>query len=227
MVFFFPRLMHANSLQSCPTLCDPMNCSPPGPSSLLSRWDSPGKNTGVGCHALLQGIFLTQRSNWCLICLLHWQVGYLPLAPPGEPRALGSTLKFVFILVDLRGSHMVSSSQSPLCSPEPCRPVLLKGISCLSLPRHMSFLLWLQHILYQLVTGVRVSSVLVVLDLAHREAFRSLQMVMEMWPRGLTWLESKAAPRNPWLPQKDSKYLTELGKKGQRQWHSGIPLCSL
>ena len=43
--------------QSCPTLCDPMDCSPPG-SSVYG--DSPGKNTGVGCHALLQGIFPTQ-----------------------------------------------------------------------------------------------------------------------------------------------------------------------
>ena len=40
----------AKSLQSCPTLCDPIDGSPPG-----SRpWDSPGKNTGVGCHFLLQ-----------------------------------------------------------------------------------------------------------------------------------------------------------------------------
>ena len=46
--------------QSCPTLCDPMACSPPGSSV---HGDSPGKNTGVGCHALLQGIFLTQGSN--------------------------------------------------------------------------------------------------------------------------------------------------------------------
>ena len=36
--------------QSCLTLCDPMNCSPPG---LSVHGDSPGKNTGVGCHALL------------------------------------------------------------------------------------------------------------------------------------------------------------------------------
>ena len=43
-----------------PTLCHPMDCSPPG-SSVLG--DSPGKNTGVGCHALLQGIFPTQGSN--------------------------------------------------------------------------------------------------------------------------------------------------------------------
>ena len=38
---------------------------------------SPGKNTGVGCHALLQGIFLTQGLN--LLCLLHWQVDSLLL----------------------------------------------------------------------------------------------------------------------------------------------------
>ena len=40
--------------QSCPTLCNPMDCSPPGCSV---HGDSPSKNTGVGCHALLQGIF--------------------------------------------------------------------------------------------------------------------------------------------------------------------------
>ena len=39
-----------------------------------------------GCHALLQGIFLTQGSNLSLFCILHWQVGSLPLAPPGMPR---------------------------------------------------------------------------------------------------------------------------------------------
>ena len=55
---------------------------------LLSPWDSPGKNTGVGCHALLQGIFLTQESNLNLLHLLHWQAGSLPLVPPGNPRLL-------------------------------------------------------------------------------------------------------------------------------------------
>ena len=52
---------------------DPMDCvahqAPP--------WDFPGKNTGVGCQFLLQGIFLTQRSN---LCLLHWQADSLPLS---------------------------------------------------------------------------------------------------------------------------------------------------
>ena len=46
--------------QSCLTLCDPTDCSPSGP---LCQWASSGKNTGVGCHALLQGIFPTQGSN--------------------------------------------------------------------------------------------------------------------------------------------------------------------
>ena len=47
--------------------------------------DPPGKNTDVGCHALLQGIFLTQGSNPHLLSLLHWQVSSLPLMPLGKP----------------------------------------------------------------------------------------------------------------------------------------------
>ena len=46
--------------------------------------DSLGKNTGVGCHALFQGIFLTQGWNLGLFCLQLWQVGSSPLAPPRE-----------------------------------------------------------------------------------------------------------------------------------------------
>ena len=49
-------------------------------------WGFPGKKTGVGCHALLQGIFPTQRWNPPLLCLLHAQVG--SLAPPGKPQQL-------------------------------------------------------------------------------------------------------------------------------------------
>ena len=68
------------SLESCLILCDPMDCSPPGSSI---HGDSLGKNTGVGCHALLQGGgSSTQGSN---LCLLHWEAGSLPLAPPGKP----------------------------------------------------------------------------------------------------------------------------------------------
>ena len=52
------------------------------PARLLCPWSSPGKNTGVGSHSLLQGIFPTQGSN---PGLLHWQVGSLPFEPPGKP----------------------------------------------------------------------------------------------------------------------------------------------
>ena len=57
-MYFRSTCMHANSksLQSCPTLCDTMNVS-------SVHEDSPGKNAGVGCHFLIQGIFLTQRSD--------------------------------------------------------------------------------------------------------------------------------------------------------------------
>ena len=60
--------MLAKSSQSCPTLCYPMNCSPP--RSSVHR-NSPDKNTRVVCHALLQGIFPTQGLNLCLLWFLH------------------------------------------------------------------------------------------------------------------------------------------------------------
>ena len=48
-------------------------------------WDSPGTNTGVGCHFLLQGIFPTQGSNPSLLHLLPWQADSLPLSHPSSP----------------------------------------------------------------------------------------------------------------------------------------------
>ena len=73
----------AKSLQPCPTLCNPVDRSPPGSSV---HGDSPGKNAGMGCRAILPGIFPTQGSNPCLLCLLPWQVGSLPRGPPvGSP----------------------------------------------------------------------------------------------------------------------------------------------
>ena len=72
-------------LLSCSVVSDsgPIGSSPPGFSV---HGDCPGKNTRVGGHALLQGIFLTQGFNPCLSCILHWQEGSLPLTPPGKPH---------------------------------------------------------------------------------------------------------------------------------------------
>ena len=53
---------------------------------LLCPWHSPDKNNGIGCHALLQGISLTQGWNTCLLCLLYWQEDPLSLEPPGKPQ---------------------------------------------------------------------------------------------------------------------------------------------
>ena len=58
----------AKSLQSCPTLCDPMDGSPPGSPR---PWDSPGKNTGVGCHFLLQRIKAKSKSEISCVRLLE------------------------------------------------------------------------------------------------------------------------------------------------------------
>ena len=67
-------------LQSCLTLWHPMNCSLPGSSV---HGDFPGKNTGEGYIALLQGIFLTQRSN---LSLLHYRQTFYTLSYLGSSR---------------------------------------------------------------------------------------------------------------------------------------------
>ena len=71
--------MRAHSLRSCPTFCDDMDYSLPGSSV---HGDSAGKNTGVGCHALLQGIFPIEGSK---LHLLHCRQ-ILSTEPPGKPR---------------------------------------------------------------------------------------------------------------------------------------------
>ena len=55
----------AKSLQSCPILCDPIDGSPP---RHLRPWDSPGKNTGVGCHFLLQCMKVKSESEVSQLC---------------------------------------------------------------------------------------------------------------------------------------------------------------
>ena len=76
-------------LQSCPTLCNTMDCSLPGSSvhgilqaRVLDR------------VALPSGIFLMQGSSPHLLCLLHWQLGSLPLAPPGKPPGKCTAIQF-------------------------------------------------------------------------------------------------------------------------------------
>ena len=57
------------------------------PTRLLGPWDFPGRNTGVDCHFLFQGIFLTPRFNPCPPHLLYWQADSLPLSHLGNPKS--------------------------------------------------------------------------------------------------------------------------------------------
>ena len=85
--------MYAKLLVLCPTLCDPMDLSPPGSSVhgiLQARI-----LTGVGCCFLLQGIFPTQGSYPHVLHLLHWQAGSLPPGPPGDGLVAKSCLTLV------------------------------------------------------------------------------------------------------------------------------------
>ena len=88
--------MHTKLVQSCLTLCHLMDHSPiacQGPLFMgLSR-----QNSGVGCHALLHGIFLTQESNLRLLCLLYWRAGSLPLVLPVKPFNLPSSWYFIMV----------------------------------------------------------------------------------------------------------------------------------
>ena len=91
MSLLLPTRVCAKSLQLCWTLCNPMDgsCLAPRP------WDFSGKNTGVGCHALLQGIFPTQFScntggfftMWAAReAPKHWSVAYPFSRGTSRPR---------------------------------------------------------------------------------------------------------------------------------------------
>ena len=107
-----------------------MDCSPPGSSV---HGDSPGENTGVCCHALLQGIFLTQGSNLYLLCLLHHQAGSLPLVSlgghmKGQDRAFPTSLRPP---APMPHAHMDLSSLPPCFSqPQPFFMAPLRSPAC-------------------------------------------------------------------------------------------------
>ena len=79
--------------QPCPTLCNPTDCSSPG-SPFHGIFSD--KNPEMGCHFLLQRIFLTQGSNSHLFYILHWQLSsffflageFFNTAPPVKPTDL-------------------------------------------------------------------------------------------------------------------------------------------
>ena len=74
--------------QLCPTLCDPIGLQT---TWLLCPWNSPGKNTEVGCHFLLQGILLTQGLNSRLFLAGR----FLTTVPPGKPSSFTRCFKYI------------------------------------------------------------------------------------------------------------------------------------
>ena len=68
----------------------------------------------VGCQALLQGIFPTQWLNPCLLHLLQWQAGSLPLAPPGKPSLLWRTTCIRYFQVSPLSKYLHSPFLSTL-----------------------------------------------------------------------------------------------------------------
>ena len=93
---FSDTVKEVKVIQSCQTLCDPMDCSLPGFSV---HGDSLGKNTGVGCHALFQGIFPPQGSN---PGLLHCRQILYHLSHQGSPLATQTGLFIVDSLFNLK-----------------------------------------------------------------------------------------------------------------------------
>ena len=81
------------------------------PARCLCPQDSPGKNTGVGCHSLLWGTFPTQGSNPDLLCLLHCRQILYPLSHLGSPKQIAN---IIFVLFNLDGNTSSKNNQNIL-----------------------------------------------------------------------------------------------------------------
>ena len=117
--------MYVLCVISCSVMSNLMDCSPPGSSV---HGDSPGKNTGGGCHALLQGIFPTQEFNPGIKPRSPiLQADSLPSGPPGKPKNTG-----VGSLCLLQGIFLIQELNWGLLQ---CRwiflPVELPNITCI------------------------------------------------------------------------------------------------
>ena len=113
-----------------------MDCGPPGSSA---RGDSPGKNTGVGGHFLLLGIFLTQESN---LCLLHWLVDSLPLSHLGSPSCLLRRYNSTYHTSLTSNKKVLSLS---LYTPRVRIPTCHRPTSCGLVPRACNLCVLLEH----------------------------------------------------------------------------------
>ena len=103
---------------SCSTVSYSLRLRGVKPIRLLCPWDFPGKNTRVGCHFLLQGIFPGPELNPYLLHLLHWLVDSLPLGRfftwevPGSPRSYETVREEEKLNSTLLGSYGWSENET-------------------------------------------------------------------------------------------------------------------
>ena len=108
------------------------------PARFLCPRDSPRNNTGVGCCALLQGIFSTQGLNPHLLCLLNWQVCSLPTPPPGKASYMALLLLLLLLSRFSRVRLCATHRQQPARLPRPWdSPGKDTGVGCHFLLRCM------------------------------------------------------------------------------------------
>ena len=102
-IYIYIHTAVAKQLQSCPTLCDPIDGSP---TRLTHPWDSPGKNTGVGCHFLFQGMKVKSESEVTQLCPT--------LSDPMDCSLPGSSVHGIFFRQEYwSGWPLLSPSTSP------------------------------------------------------------------------------------------------------------------
>ena len=117
----------AKSLHSCLTLCDPIDGSPPG----SHPWDSPGKNTGVACHFLLQSMKVKSESEVAQSCLT--------LSDPMNCSPPGSSVHGIFQARVLEWGAIAFSHKGVCRLVNADTPVLLSQIDQASMANEGSF----------------------------------------------------------------------------------------
>ena len=145
---YINMLFHINTFcvhaQQSLTLCSPMDCSPPGSSG---HWNFLGKNIGVGCHFLLQGIFWTQGLN---LCFLHWQVDCYTTAPPGKPFSPVLILVCLVLLIVFYVGHTAFPCRRNLLTIQRLKQIFWQNIKMLIMNNFrasLQYFLFINHLL--------------------------------------------------------------------------------
>ena len=147
------------------------------PARFLCPWNFPDKNTGMGCHFLLQGIFPTQGLNPRFLRLLHWQTDSLPLSHPGSPifgRQSQQNLLTMWIV-----------RHRTLDDPEAFGLKVLEGWSCIQLTDKTN--LWSKQVLVGVVSGVPFCACYHLTMNPNGDALTSWQSEVHIWKSSLCW----------------------------------------